>query len=83
MSKTKQLTRSYYMVRLSGGQWSPKAKHLTLGEALDEAARLSKESGKPATVISTFIRVEYLNGQYLFEEVLPSDFRPQSGDTDG
>ena len=83
MSKRKQLDRSFYMVRLKDGQWSPKAKHLTLAEAIQEASRLSKEYEKPATGIATFIRIEYLDGRYLMEEVMPEDSRPQSGETDG
>ena len=83
MSKRKPLVKSYYMVRLSGGLWSPKSKHPTLAEAIQEASRLSKEFQKPATVVSTFIRIEYVDGRYLMEEVLPEDFQPQSGDTDG
>ena len=72
MSKRQELKKQYYMVRLSGGQWSPKAKHETLAEAIKEAARLSKQFGKPATILESAIRVETLGDLVNMEEVRPN-----------
>ncbi len=71
MSKRKRLKTNFYMVRLEGGEWSPKAKHETLAEAIQEAARLSKESGKNATVLMTSILVKTEGDKVFMEDVNP------------
>jgi hypothetical protein len=71
MSKRKRLKTKFYMVRLEGGEWSPKAKHESLAEAIQEAARLSKESGKNATVLMTSILVKTEGDKVFMEDVNP------------
>jgi hypothetical protein len=58
MSKRNKTIEKFYMVRLQGGQWPPSVKHKTLAEAIQEATRLSKEFGKPATVLASIVKVE-------------------------
>jgi hypothetical protein len=58
MSKRRKTIEKFYMVRLEGGQWPPTVKHKTLGDAIQEATRLSKEFGQPATVLASIVKVE-------------------------
>jgi hypothetical protein len=58
MSKRNKTIEKFYMVRLQGGEWPPHAKHKTLADAIQEATRLSKEFGKPATVLASVVKVE-------------------------
>jgi hypothetical protein len=58
MSKRRKTIEKFYMVRLQGGQWPSCVKHETLAEAIQEATRLSKEFGKPATVLASIVKVE-------------------------
>lgn len=71
MSKRKPLTHSYYMVRLSGGEWPSQRKHKTLAKAVQEASRLAKLFNKPATVLATAIRVESHGDIAHLEDVDP------------
>ena len=71
MSKRQRLKAKFYMVRLEGGEWSPKAKHETLAQAIQEAARLSKASGKKATVLMTSVLVKTEGDQVFLEDVNP------------
>lgn len=81
MARRKALTTKFYMVRLEGGEWPPHAKHKTLAEAMKEAARLAKEFQRPATVISSFVRVEVLGDEFRWEDVRPDDGK--NSDTSG
>lgn len=67
----KRLPQKFYMVRLQGGEWSPKAKHKTLADAMKEAERLARVSGKPATVISSFCQVEIIEDKAVWVDVNP------------
>ena len=71
MSKRQKLKTKFYMVRLEGGEWSPKAKHETLAEAVKEAARLSKMFDKKATVLMTSILVKTEGDKVLLEDINP------------
>jgi hypothetical protein len=70
MSKRKSMPK-FYMVRLDGGEWPPCAKHKTLAEAIQEAARLSKELGKRAVVLMSTVAVMTEGDQVLLEDVNP------------
>jgi hypothetical protein len=73
MSKKKHLTHKFYMVRLSGGQWEPIAKHETLAKAIEEATRLSKEFNKPATVLASIVRIETIGNSVQLIDVNPEN----------
>ena len=66
-----KLPTKFYMVRLEGGEWSPKAKHKTLSQAMTEAERLARVSGKKATVISSFCQVEVIDGKAVWSDASP------------
>jgi hypothetical protein len=71
MSKRKALITKFYMVRLEGGEWSPRAKHGNLADAVKEAARLSKEFGKQAVVLMSTVVVKTKGDQVLIEDANP------------
>jgi hypothetical protein len=71
MSKRRPVPNHFYMVHLSDGAWPPRVKHRTLTEAIEEAARLSKKFGKPATVLMTIIRAETEGEKVNLVEVKP------------
>ena len=71
MSKRKALITKFYMVRLEGGEWSPRAKHESLALAIKEAARLSKEFGKQAVVLMSTVVVKSQGDQVLIADANP------------
>jgi hypothetical protein len=64
--------KSFYMIRLQGGQWDPRRKINSLEQAMRIAFEMSEHHGKPATVIQSLCSVEIVDGKPVWTERKPS-----------
>jgi hypothetical protein len=62
---------SFYMCRAANGDVPPKATHKTLNSAMTEAIKLAEKYKTSVTVLSSFGRVEIVEGKPKWIDVSP------------
>lgn len=65
------IEKRFYMIRVKGGEWSPRRKISNLAKAMEVAYTMAEFHKQPTTILQSAMRVEVVEGKPVWEEVAP------------